>query len=422
MKIKSIKAREILDSRGFPTVEADVYLQDGAMGRAAVPSGASTGSHEAIELRDNAKRYFGKGVLKAVKNVSKIEAALKGQDAKDIRKIDEIMIKLDGTPNKSKLGANAILAVSMATVRAGAKSAKKPLYKYIREAYKIKEKNFLLPTPMLNIINGGKHADSGLDVQEFMIVPDMAPSFKEALRAASEVYHTLKNLLAKKGMVIAVGDEGGFAPKIHKHEDVLKIILQAAAQAGYPKLSLAIDAAASEFYFNGKYKFEGKLLSHTEMTQIYSNWCKKYPLVSIEDPLQEDDWTGWEHFTTKLGKKINIVGDDLFVTNQTRLAKGIKEHAANSILIKLNQIGTVTQTIDVIAQAKAAGYTTIISHRSGETTDAFIADLAVATNAGAIKTGAPARSERLAKYNRLLQIEEELGKNAVYAKNKIFKK
>ncbi len=422
MKIKAVKAREILDSRGFPTVQADIVLQDGTAGSAAVPSGASTGSHEALELRDNDSRYNGKGVLKAVKNVSKIEKVLKGKDADDIRALDQIMIALDGTNNKSRLGANAILAVSMAALRAGAASAKKPLYRHIREVYGLKEKGWLMPTPMLNIINGGKHADSGLDVQEFMIVPAFAPSFKEALRAAAETYHVLKKDLAKKGMVTAVGDEGGFAPKISKHSEVLKTIIEAAKKAGYPKMSLALDAAASEFYHNGFYKFEGKNKTSAQMTEIYGDWIKRYPLVSIEDPLQEDDWDGWRHLTAKLGKKINIVGDDLFVTNKIRLERGIAEKAANSILIKLNQIGSVSETIDVIYLAKAAGYSCIISHRSGETEDSFIADLALAVNAGAIKTGAPARSERLAKYNRLLLIEEELGKKALYAKDAVFGK
>jgi len=422
MKIVSVKAMEILDSRGFPTVRAEVKLSDGSVAAAMVPSGASTGTHEAVELRDGGKRYNGKGVLKAVKNVEKIEKALIGKEASDIRNIDNIMIKLDGTPNKGKLGANAILAVSMAALRAGAKSAKKPLYQYIRQVYKIKEKDFVLPAPMLNIINGGKHADSGLDVQEFMIVSDTAKNFNEGLRAACEIYHTLKKILAKKGMVTAVGDEGGFAPKISRHEDVIKTILAAAAEAGYPKISLAIDAAASEFFVDGKYKFENKLRTAQEMTQIYGGWAAKYPLISTEDPLHEDDWAGWQHYTAKLGKKVNIVGDDLFVTNKERLQRGIKQKAANSILIKLNQIGTVTETIDVIAMAKAAGFTSIISHRSGETEDAFIADLAVATNAGAIKTGAPCRSERTAKYNRLLEIEKQLGKAAKYAKNQVFKK
>lgn len=422
MKIKAVKAREILDSRGFPTVQADVILQDGAAGSAAVPSGASTGSHEALELRDNDSRYNGKGVLKAVKNISKIEKILKGKDVNDIRALDQAMLDLDGTKNKSRLGANAILAVSMAALRAGAASAKKPLYRHIREVYGLKEKKWLMPTPMLNIINGGKHADSGLDVQEFMIVPAFAPSFKEALRAAAETYHVLKKDLAKKGMVTAVGDEGGFAPKISKHSDVLKTIIEAAKKAGYPKMSLALDAAASEFYHNGFYKFEGKNKTSAQMTAIYGDWIKRYPLLSIEDPLHEDDWDGWRHLTAKLGKKINIVGDDLFVTNKIRLERGIAEKAANSILIKLNQIGSVSETIDVIYLAKAAGYSCIISHRSGETEDSFIADLALAVNAGAIKTGAPARSERLAKYNRLLLIEEELGKKALYAKDTVFAK
>lgn len=422
MKIKNIKAREILDSRGFPTVQADVILEDGSFGSAAVPSGASTGSHEALELRDKDERYNGKGVLKAVENISKIEKLLQGYDTQDIRLIDKAMLDLDGTENKTSLGANAILAVSMAVLRAGAASLKEPLYRYLRRAYELPEQGWIMPAPMLNIINGGKHADSGLDVQEFMIVPAFAPSFKEALRAAAETYHTLKNALAEKGMVTAVGDEGGFAPKISTHAEVLETIISAAKKAGYPEMSLALDAAASEFFHDGSYKFEGQNRTSEQMTEIYSSWAEKYPLVSIEDPLQEDDWAGWRHFTEKLGKKINIVGDDLFVTNKKRLEKGIEEKAANSILIKLNQIGSVSETIDVIYLAKKAGYTTIISHRSGETEDSFIADLAVAVNAGAIKTGAPARSERLAKYNRLLLIEEELGAQAVYAKDKTFKK
>lgn len=422
MKIKNIKAREILDSRGFPTVQADVVLENGAFGSAAVPSGASTGSHEALELRDKDERYNGKGVLKAVANVAKIEKLLQGYDIEDMRLIDKAMLDLDGTENKTSLGANAILAVSMAVLRAGAASLNEPLYCYLRRAYELPEEGWLMPAPMLNIINGGKHADSGLDVQEFMIVPAFAPSFKEALRAAAETYHVLKNDLAKKGMVTAVGDEGGFAPKISTHAEVLETVISAAKQAGYPEMSLALDAAASEFFHDGSYKFEGQNRTSGQMTDIYSSWTEKYPLVSIEDPLQEDDWAGWRHFTEKLGKKINIVGDDLFVTNKKRLEKGIEEKAANSILIKLNQIGSVSETIDVIYLAKQAGYTTIISHRSGETEDSFIADLAVAVNAGAIKTGAPARSERLAKYNRLLLIEEELGGKAVYAKDKTFKK
>lgn len=422
-KITKIVAREILDSRGFPTVEAVVYLADGSHGRAAVPSGASTGSHEALELRDGGKRYNGKGVLKAVKNVAKIEKAVKGMDALKIRAIDEAMLKLDGTPNKGKLGANAILGVSMAALRAGAASKKTDLYKHIRACYGIKEKDFLLPAPMLNIINGGKHADSGLDVQEFMIVPTGAPKFSEGLRKAAEVYQQLKKLLASRKMTVSVGDEGGFAPQIKKHEDVLKTIMEAVHAAGYTDkdIKIALDSAASEFYHDGSYVFEGKKRDAKEMTAIYADWVKKYPIISLEDPLFEDDWDGWKHLTTKLTEKISIVGDDLFVTNPDRLERGISGEVANAILIKLNQIGTVTETVDVIKTAHKAGYTCVISHRSGETEDAFIADLAVATNAGAIKTGAPCRSERLCKYNQLLRIENQLGAKAKYAKGRVFK-
>ncbi len=422
-KIKKIVAREVLDSRGFPTVEADVILVDGSFGRAAVPSGASTGSHEAVELRDGGKRYLGKGVTKAVKNVEKISKKIIGMDADDIRLIDDTMIALDSTDNKGKLGANAILAVSMAVLRAGAVSNKKPLYQHLRNVYSIKNKQYLLPAPLLNIINGGQHSDAGIDVQEFMVIPTKATNFKSAMSCASEIYHSLKKLLASKKYTVSVGDEGGFAPKITKHENVLKTILTAVANAGYRgKTAIALDCAASEFYKAGKYKFEGKKINAEKLTDIYASWCKKFPIISIEDPLHEDDWKGWKYMTKKLGKKITIVGDDLFVTNPTRLERGIKEKSANSILIKLNQIGSVSETIDVIDQAHNAGFSTIISHRSGETSDSFIADLAVATNAGAIKTGAPCRSERLSKYNRLLQIEEELGKKAKYAKDKIFKK
>ncbi len=419
-KIAKIAAREILDSRGYPTVSADVYLDDGSVGCAAVPSGASTGSHEALELRDGGKRYNGKGVLKAVANVESLNLILQGMNAQDVRSIDQKMIAIDGTENKTQLGANATLAVSIATLRAGSISAKIPLYKYIRNVYALPDKEYILPTPMLNIINGGKHADSGLDVQEFMIVPAAADTFQEALRYAAETYHALRSLLKQQGMVIAVGDEGGFAPKISKHEDVLKTILTAAKQAGHENISLAMDCAASEFYKNGKYHFEGSDLSAGELCAIYSAWCERYPIVSIEDPLQEDDWIGWEQITQTLGKKIRLVGDDLFVTNPKRLKMGIEKKAANAILIKVNQIGTVTETIDVMDLAQQQDYACIVSHRSGETEDTFIADLAVATNAGAIKTGAPARSERTAKYNRLLQIETELGTKAIYAKNKIF--
>ncbi len=421
-KIKKVTGREVLDSRGFPTVAADVFLEDGSIGSAMVPSGASTGSHEALELRDGGTRYGGKGVLKAVANIQKISKCISGIEADDIRLVDDRMIALDGTDNKSKLGANAMLAVSMAVLRAGAYSAKRPLYRHIRHVYSLADKKYILPTPMLNIINGGKHADSGLDVQEFMIVPVQSKTFSQALQAAVETYHTLKEILKKQGQVIAVGDEGGFAPKIAKHEDVLKTLVCACKKAKHTGMALAMDCAASEFYKKGKYHFEKKDYTYTQMSQIYEGWCKKYPIVSIEDPLQEDDWQGWQYITQKLGNKIRLVGDDLFVTNAGRLQTGIDRKAANAILIKLNQIGTVSETVDVILQAQKAKYSCIISHRSGETEDSFIADLAVATNAGAIKTGAPARAERTAKYNRLLQIEQELGKKASYAKDKAFKK
>ena len=422
VRIKKIKAREILDSRGYPTVAADVLLSDGTVGTAAVPSGASTGSHEALELRDGGTRFGGKGVQNAVANVERISQQLAGMDPFDIRLVDESLLHLDGTENKSNLGANAILAVSMATLRAGCHSAKLPLYEHIRRVYGLNLTGYLLPTPMLNIINGGKHADSGLDIQEFMIVPSHAATFTRALQSACETYHTLRAELKKQGLVIAVGDEGGFAPKIANHEDVLAAILSAAKKAGYPDMALALDAAASEFYHSGKYHFEGKALTAPELSAVYTDWCKNYPLVSLEDPLQEDDWENWAALTARLGKKVNLVGDDLFVTDSKRLEKGIRCHAANAILIKLNQIGTVSETIDVMTLAHQHGYSCIVSHRSGETEDTFIADLAVATNAGAIKTGAPARSERTAKYNRLLQIEEELGTKALYAQDRTFKR
>ncbi|MBR2082815.1 MAG: phosphopyruvate hydratase [Elusimicrobiaceae bacterium] len=421
-QITQITAREILDSRGYPTVSADVYLSDGTVGSAAIPSGASTGSHEALELRDGGERYNGKGVLKAVANVERLTPLLKGMDIHNVRDIDQKMLEADGTENKTNLGANATLAVSMAALRAGSLSAKTPLYEHIRNVYGLGKDMYILPAPMLNIINGGKHADSGLDVQEFMIVPTAPATFKEALRQASETYHSLRSLLKSQGMVIAVGDEGGFAPKISKHEDVLKTILTAAKNAGHDTISLAMDCAASEFFKDGQYRFEGRNLTSDEISAVYADWCTKYPIVSIEDPLQEDDWSGWEHITRQLGSKIRLVGDDLFVTNPKRLRMGIEKHAANAILIKVNQIGTVTETIDVMNLAKKHGYVSIVSHRSGETEDTFIADLAVATNAGAIKTGAPARTERTAKYNRLLQIEAELGSKAVYAQDKVFRK
>ncbi len=416
MKIKDIYSREILDSRGFPTLKTIVILDGGFTGIASVPSGASTGTHEALELRDKDKnRFLGKGVLKAKKNVDKLKKHLVNRNFKNVLEIDKALLKLDGSTNKTTYGANAILGISMAVLRAGAVSQNMPLYKYLRQVYGIKEKQYILPTPMLNIINGGKHADSGLDIQEFMIVPAFAKTFSSALRAATETYHTLKALLTSKKMSISVGDEGGFAPKIKKHEEALKILVDASKKAGYPKMQIALDAASSEFFKNGIYYFEGKKFDYKGLTQIYKNWVHKFPLISLEDPLQEDAWPAWQYLTKELGKKINIVGDDLFVTNPVRLKQGITGKVANSILIKLNQIGTVSETIQVIKMARQAGYLPIISHRSGETEDTFIADLAVATNAGAIKTGAPARSERTAKYNRLLEIEEELGKKAKYA-------
>ncbi|WP_428065497.1 phosphopyruvate hydratase [Candidatus Avelusimicrobium facis] len=421
-RIKTVTGREVLDSRGYPTVAAEVVLDDGSVATAMVPSGASTGSHEALELRDGGTRYNGKGVLKAVAHIGLISKHIAGMDAADIRLVDDTLIALDGTENKSKLGANALLAVSMAVLRAGAQSAGMELYEYLRACYGLTSKQYILPTPMLNIINGGKHADSGLDVQEFMIVPAKAKTFAQAMQWAAETYHVLKDLLKAQGQVIAVGDEGGFAPKIARHEDVLKTLVAACKKAKHSSMSLAMDCAASEFYKKGKYHFEKKDRTAAQMGQLYADWCQKYPLVSIEDPLQEDDWAAWAELTARLGKKIRLVGDDLFVTNPQRLERGIAQKAANAILIKLNQIGTVSETMDVILQAHQAGYACIISHRSGETEDTFIADLAVATNAGAIKTGAPARAERTAKYNRLLQIEHHLGKKASYGGTMAFKK
>ena len=422
MKITKITAREILDSRGYPTLKTSVFLQDGTCACASVPSGASTGIHEALELRDKDKRFLGKGVLKAVQKVALIEKALKGKNVFDQKLIDKTMLDLDGTPNKSNLGANAILSVSLAAARTASIKAKMPLYKYLRKAFNLKEKTYLLPCPMLNIINGGVHADSGLNIQEFMLVPLKQKSFSQALQAASEVYHTLKNLLAQNALSTSVGDEGGFAPKIKKNEEALRLLLKATAKAGYKTMPFALDAAASEFYEDTFYFFEGKKLNYKELSAIYSNLAEKFPIISIEDPFEQDDFTAWEYFTQKEGKKLTIVGDDLFVTNLERLELGIERKAANSILIKLNQIGTLSQTIEVIYKAKEAGLSTIISHRSGETEDTFIADLAVAVNSGAIKAGAPARSERLAKYNRLLEIETELAGKAIFAKDIAFKK
>jgi enolase len=414
-KIASVRAQEILDSRGFPTVAAEVTLENGDAGWAAVPSGASTGEHEAVELRDGDKaRFAGKGVLKAVANANgEIAKAVKGLDARDCAAVDRKMIALDGTENKGRLGANAILAVSMASARAAA--GKAPLYEFLRASYGIESSEWLLPAPMLNVINGGKHADSGLDVQEFMVVPTGAKTYSDALRWGAEIYQILKKKLAGMGMTTAVGDEGGFAPKLKTHAEALDVLAEACK--GYD-VRLALDCAASEYYKDGKYVLEGKPLSSGEVGEVYSRWTAQYGIVSIEDPLAEDDWAGWKALTAKL--PCRTIGDDLFVTNPERLARGIAEKSANAILIKLNQIGTLTETVQAVTDAQKAGFSAVISHRSGETEDSFIADLAVALNAGAIKTGAPCRSERLAKYNRLLRIEAALGAKASYAAGRAF--
>ncbi len=422
-KIAKIIAREILDSRGNPTVEADVILQNGILGRAAVPSGASTGEYEAVELRDGDKKvYQGKSVRKAVKNVNTVIAkALFGKDALNQKGIDDLMIKLDGTPNKAKLGANAILAVSMAVCRAAAMSQGVSLWKHIGKLHG--NKRFTLPLPMANIINGGKHADNKIDFQEFMIAPVGAKTYSEGLRWITEIFHVLKSILKKKGHVTAVGDEGGFAPNLG-NEEALEVIMEAIQAAGYKpgsQIQIALDCASSELFDEGGrkgYKFwksnPGELFTADEMIAMYAEWSKKYPIYSIEDGLDQNDWDGYVSFTKQLGKKIQIVGDDFFVTNPERLTKGIKLKAANSILIKVNQIGTVTETLEAIKVAQKAGYGVISSHRSGETEDAFIADLAVGTGAGQIKTGSLSRTDRMAKYNQLLRIEEELGKKAIY--------
>ena len=422
-KIESVRALEILDSRGLPTVAAEVTLEGGARGGAAVPSGASTGVHEAVELRDGDKsRYLGKGVTRAVAHVEgEIAKAVKGMDAADLPALDAKMISLDGTPNKGRLGANAILAVSMAAARAQAEASRLPLYAFLRKAYGLPEGEWLLPAPMFNVINGGKHADSGLDVQEFMVVPVEAPSFSEALRCGAEVYQTLKKALAALKMTVAVGDEGGFAPKLKTHAEALDVLARAIADAGWSgRARLALDAASSEFYKDGRYLLEGRPRTAAEIGEVYAGWAAKYGFVSLEDPLAEDDWSGWAALTAKLGGQLRLIGDDLFVTNPERLKRGIAEKSANAILIKLNQIGTLTETVTCVRDAQKAGFSTVISHRSGETEDAFIADLAVALNAGAIKTGAPCRSERLAKYNRLRHIETALGAKAVYAGGRAF--
>lgn len=415
-KIKKILAREILDSRGNPTVEVDVVLDNGVLGRAAVPSGASTGSKEAVELRDNdKKRYLGKGVLKAVNNVNEIIAPkLIGKDPKKQKSIDYLMIDLDGTENKGKLGANAILGVSLAVAKAAAKNKGMSVFKYLggKEARR-------LPIPFFNILNGGKHADNNVDIQEFMIAPIGAKSFKEALRMGAETYHNLKAVLKSKGLNTSVGDEGGFAPNLSSNEEAVQIIISAIEKAGYrpgKDISIVLDSAASEFYQNGKYflKADNKQLSSEEMIKYYANLISKYPIISIEDGLAEDDWDGWQVLTKKLGRKIQLTGDDIFVTNPRILAEGIKKGIGNSVLIKLNQIGTLSETLETVEMAKKAGYTCMFSHRSGETEDSFLADVTVATNGGQLKTGAPARSERLAKYNQLLRIEEELGEKAIF--------
>ncbi|MEA4891389.1 MAG: phosphopyruvate hydratase [Peptococcaceae bacterium] len=414
--ITDVYAREILDSRGNPTVEAEVLLEDGTLGRAAVPSGASTGVHEAVELRDGDKsRYLGKGVLEAVTNVNTIIGpTLIGLDVTQQATIDQLMIDLDGTPNKSRLGANAILAVSLACAKAAAAYLGLPLYRYIGGT-NAKQ----LPVPMMNILNGGKHADNNVDIQEFMVVPAGAGSFAEALKMGTEVFHNLKSVLKSKGYNTAVGDEGGFAPSLSSNEEALAVIVEAIRLAGYEPgkdCFLALDTAASEIYKDGSYMLAGenKTLSAAEMVEFYAGLAERYPIISIEDGLAEDDWAGWEMLTKKLGKKLQLVGDDLFVTNTQRLARGIEQGIANSILIKVNQIGTLTETLDAIQMAREAGYTAVISHRSGETEDVTIADIAVATNAGQIKTGAPSRTDRVAKYNQLLRIEEDLDEAAQY--------
>ncbi|MFI5195688.1 MAG: phosphopyruvate hydratase [Chitinophagales bacterium] len=417
--ITDIIARQILDSRGNPTIEVDIHTSEGALGRAAVPSGASTGKHEAVELRDgDKKKYMGKGVLKAVSNVNDIIAEdLYGWDITDQRGIDKTMIDIDGTPNKSKLGANAILAVSMAAAKAAAQTVGLPLYRYIGGP-----NARTLPVPMMNILNGGAHADNKIDFQEFMVMPIGAGSFSEGLRWGVEIFHTLKTVLKEKGYSTNVGDEGGFAPNLQSNEEAIETVLKAIEKAGYKpgvQVSIAIDAANSELY-NDKdkkyifHKSDGKKLSSDELVEYWVKWCKKYPIISVEDGMAEDDWKGWKKLTEALGDKVQLVGDDLFVTNVTRLGKGITEHIANSLLVKVNQIGTLSETIDAVTMAQHNGYNTVMSHRSGETEDSSIADLAVALSCGQIKTGSASRSDRMAKYNQLLRIEEELEGNAYY--------
>jgi enolase len=422
-KIAKVHGRQIIDSRGNPTVEADVILEDGSLGRAAVPSGASTGEHEALELRDGDKsRYMGKGVLKAVANINKdIAAAVRGMDAAGQRELDQHMISVDGTPNKGKLGANAILAVSMAAARAAAASQKLPLYRYLAKYSSVAGAN-ILPVPMMNILNGGAHADNSVDPQEFMAMPIGAKSFSEALRMGVEVFHNLKAVLHKRGYSTSVGDEGGFAPNLKSNEEALEVVLEAILKTGYQpgeQIAIALDPAASEFYdkASGKYIFKKSDKSERtseQMVDFWAGWARQYPIISIEDGMSEDDWAGWKLMTERMGAQIQLVGDDIFVTNTQIFARGIKEKVGNAILIKLNQIGTVTETIDAIEMARKAGYASIVSHRSGETEDTFIADLVVAMGTGQIKTGSASRTDRIAKYNQLLRIEEELGATAKF--------
>ena len=422
MKIQRVHAREVLDSRGLPTVEVEVTLQNGITGRATVPSGASTGAHEAVELRDGGKRFLGKGVMRAVKNVNeKIAPRLRGKDARNQQALDDLMIALDNSPNKGKLGANALLGVSLAAAHAQARSQKLPLYRYLSG-----NQAKTLPVPMLNVLNGGAHADNNVDIQEFMIVPYGMRSFKDALTAAAEIFQNLKKILHDRSLSTAVGDEGGFAPRVGSNAEAIELLLEAITQAGYKtgaQVVLALDVASSELYEGGQYVFkksDGHARKSEAMVRLYEDWVRQYPIISIEDGCAEDDWDGWKALTQALGEKVQLVGDDLFVTNQERLKRGIDSGVANSILVKVNQIGSLSETLATMALAKQAGYTTIMSHRSGETEDVTIADLAVATDAGQIKTGAPCRGERTAKYNQLLRIEEELGRRAIFAGKKAF--
>ena len=423
MKIQRVHAREVLDSRGQPTVEVEVSLKNGVIGRATVPSGASTGVHEAVELRDGGKRFLGKGVARAVAHVNeKIAPRLRGKEARNQAAIDQIMLDLDGSPNKGKLGANAILGASLAVAQAQARAQGLALYRYLGGAAAK-----TLPVPMLNVVNGGAHADNNVDVQEFMIVPYGVKSFKEALRAAAEIFATLKKVLHDRSLSTSVGDEGGFAPRLKSNAEAIELLLEAIGAAGYKagsQVGLALDVASSGFYEDGNYVFnksDGRRRGRDEMVRLYEDWVRQYPIVSIEDGFAEDDWEGWRMLTQALGKRIQLVGDDLFVTNRLRLQRGIDTGVANSILVKVNQIGSLSETLDTMNLAKEAGYSTVMSHRSGETEDVTIADLAVATNAGQIKTGAPCRGERTAKYNQLLRIEEELGKRAIYAGKSAFR-